>query len=744
MILDEGKTPERRSILAELQATIGGVLRAYSGILFVDHAAIGFMFLCATFWFPNVGLAGLIAAAIGMAVGYVLQLPYAISGVNVYSSLLVGLSLGAFYELDARLIVLIALSAALTVLLAAALRDVLWRLGRLPVLSVPFVIVALTTALAAANYGGLTPYYEPAQLPPALMGDWIDTFLASLGSVFFSPHPIVGVALFLGIALRSRYLAFLCICGYASGQLVFSLLTVNPPPGLLAWTGFNFALTAMAVGGVFVVPSLATFVLALIAAGSSAVVTSALGNALLIYGLPVMASPFLLTTLTFLAALRLRMSAAAPVLLLEQPGLPETNFERARLARRRLGSLASTPLLAPFLGEWQVYQGFDGPHTHQDRWRYALDFHRLEGAVAYSGEGNDLEDYHCFGLPILSPAFGLVVNIQDSLPDNLPGELDLRNNWGNYILVQTDAGSFVLLAHLKKGSVRVHPGERVTPDTIIAKCGNSGRSPQPHVHLQVQRHGNLGGSTMPFHLVSAVTRRDSQSGQYHVVAEVDSGDSVQRAEDDRQLSSALHLPVGRTLRYRVTDAKGDTQDSMLRVIVTLFGQFRLVGETGASAAFEHRNGTLAFYDRQGPADQLLDLWLLALGLSPLSNQALVWLDEPSVRLMPLGRVTRFLLSCLHPLGMGIQSRYERQWLSADKCWKQNGTHTIEILRHAHSASTVAVFDPDTGCRELSMQYHDRHWRAALLAIGQSGDRGVRAWEQEVPVMGSDQGRLIGN
>lgn len=231
------------------------------------------------------------------------------------------------------------LSAALTVLMAAALRDVLWRLGRLPVLSMPFVIVALTVSLAASSYGGLTLYMPPSALPPAWIGGWIDSFLSSLGSVYFSPHPIVGAVLFVGIFLRSPFLAFLCLSGFASGEFVFTTLAVDPVPGLLAWTGFNFALTAMAVGGIYSVPGIGSFSLAMLAAACAAIVTAALSRLFLVYGLPVMAAPFLLTTLTILAALRLRQSTAAPILLLEQPGLPETNFERARLARTRLGSL---------------------------------------------------------------------------------------------------------------------------------------------------------------------------------------------------------------------------------------------------------------------------------------------------------------------------------------------------------------------------------------------------------------------
>ena len=74
--------------LSEIRRALAGILSAYSSILFVDHPLIGILFLGATFWFPNVGIAGLIGAAIGMTVGYVLRLPYSTSGVNVYSSLL--------------------------------------------------------------------------------------------------------------------------------------------------------------------------------------------------------------------------------------------------------------------------------------------------------------------------------------------------------------------------------------------------------------------------------------------------------------------------------------------------------------------------------------------------------------------------------------------------------------------------------------------------------------------------------
>ena len=731
MIFTQPSSAAGRGAAAAARQSVAGLFSAYSGILFVDHPLIGLAYLGATFWFPNVGLAGLIAAVTGMGVGHALRLPHATSGVNVYSSLLVGLSLGAYYELSVRLALLIVLSAALTVLLAAVLRDVLWRLGRLPVLSLPFVVVALTTALAASTYGGLTPYYPPSQLPPPLILDWLDSFFSSLGSTLFTPHPIVGALLFFGIFLRSRYLAFLCIAGFASGQLVFTILAAAPVPGLLEWTGFNFSLTAMALGGIFTVPSAATFVFALSGAAAAAVVTGALSQLLLIYSLPVMALPFLLTTLTLLAALRLRVSLAPPTLLLERPGLPEQNFERARLGRARLGELDSVPLLPPFLGEWQVYQGFDGEHTHRDQWRYALDFHRVEDGQSALGDGSMLEQYQCFGLPVLSPAYGLVVSVEDALPDNAPGDLDLRNNWGNCVLIRTDSGLFVLLAHLKQFSINVKEGERVTPGTPIGRCGNSGRSPQPHLHLQVQRSSRLGGPTVPFHLVSSSVRPKGAEPVFRLVAQVAEGDSVQRAEENRGLASCLHLPVGRTLKYRVTDDDGSSRERILRVEANLAGEFRLLTDSGASAAFEQLNGTLGFYDRAGPVDSLLDLWLLALGLTPLSTLARVWQDAPPARLFPLRHWARFVLSLSHPLGSGLSSQYEREWSDRAGAWTQHGIHELESWPIEARARTWAVLTADRCCMEIGMEHAGGSIRAELLAIGQIADRGIPGWEDSL-------------
>ena len=129
-------------------------------------------------------------------------------------------------------------------------------------------------------------------------------------------------------------------------------------------------------------------------------------------------------------ALSKRVSASPPYLLKENPALPELSYERARLLRARGAEPQSVPLRAPFFGTWQVYQGFDGPHTHQPPWQHALDFIITSQGRSYRGQGRQLQDYLCFDLPVLSPCHGTVARCRTDLPDNPPGEVDNQHNWG--------------------------------------------------------------------------------------------------------------------------------------------------------------------------------------------------------------------------------------------------------------------------------------------------------------------------
>jgi len=218
----------------------------------------------------------------------------------------------------------------------------------------------------------------------------------------------------------------------------------------------------------------------------------------------------------------------------------------------RHGEFDSLPVLAPFYGRWEVYQGFDGPHTHQPPWQHALDFYIVEEGKSYRTDGVALNDYYCFSLPVLSPVAGFVVKTLDSLPDNPPGQVDMENNWGNHVLIRMDNGLYALLAHLKQGSVRVQNGVYLQASQQVAECGSSGRSPQPHLHLHVQWGEALGAATHPFHLTTILHQSEAGSPtRFKLYSRPAKGERILAPIADTVLKESLHLSVGREFCYRV-------------------------------------------------------------------------------------------------------------------------------------------------------------------------------------------------
>ena len=55
---------------------------------------------------------------------------------------------------------------------------------------------------------------------------------------------------------------------------------------------------------------------------------------------------------------------------------------------------------------------------------------------------------------------------------------------GNHIFLAAPGGEVVALCHLQRGSVGVRVGQYVRAGEPIERCGNSGNSTEPHLHLQ--------------------------------------------------------------------------------------------------------------------------------------------------------------------------------------------------------------------------------------------------------------------
>lgn len=109
------------------------------------------------------------------------------------------------------------------------------------------------------------------------------------------------------------------------------------------------------------------------------------------------------------------------------------------------------------------------------------------------------ERFPGFGRAIYAPVSGVVVTAHDSQPDHdahrglpsvsyaLTQGRRAAGGWeelaGNYVFIDTGR-AIVVLCHLQRGSVSVRSGMEVRAGALLGRCGNSGNSTEPHVHVQ--------------------------------------------------------------------------------------------------------------------------------------------------------------------------------------------------------------------------------------------------------------------
>jgi hypothetical protein len=190
--------------------------------------------------------------------------------------------------------------------------------------------------------------------------------------------------------------------------------------------------------------------------------------------------------------------------------------ESAENAGQRSGwSPEGTVVLAlPFTGRWLVQNSparrVPSHGTYAFGTSHAIDFVAVDRAGRSAPRtlrslvaSEPPELFHGFGRPILAPVSGTVVAAHDGEPDHrarrspftlapyMLGQARRARRGapglaGNHVVIAVGPGGpFVLLAHLRRGTVRVRTGLRVEAGEQLAECGNSGNSTEPHVHVQV-------------------------------------------------------------------------------------------------------------------------------------------------------------------------------------------------------------------------------------------------------------------
>ena len=144
-----------------------------------------------------------------------------------------------------------------------------------------------------------------------------------------------------------------------------------------------------------------------------------------------------------------------------------------------------------------------------DAQRFAIDWVKVDsGGRTFSGDEKNNRSYYAYGKEALAAADGIVTEIKDGIPENVPGPdravpITLETVGGNHVILDLGGGRFAFYAHFQPGSLRVKVRDRVRRGQVLGLVGNSGNSSEPHLHFHISDSNSaLGSEGIPYLLDS--------------------------------------------------------------------------------------------------------------------------------------------------------------------------------------------------------------------------------------------------
>lgn len=179
--------------------------------------------------------------------------------------------------------------------------------------------------------------------------------------------------------------------------------------------------------------------------------------------------------------------------------------------------------ILPFEEEWLTVNGGTNKENSHSwnilKQRYAYDFIIVnDQGKSYKNDGKNLDDYYCYKKEVLSPADGIIVELQNSIKDyKKVGDYSIdwktKDFRGNYVIIKHAIGEYSFIAHFNYKSIRVKNNETVKRGQIIGLCGNTGHSTEPHIHIHLQNNKsfwNAAGLPIRFSNVSRNINNDTK------------------------------------------------------------------------------------------------------------------------------------------------------------------------------------------------------------------------------------------
>jgi murein DD-endopeptidase MepM/ murein hydrolase activator NlpD len=322
------------------------------------------------------------------------------------------------------------------------------------------------------------------------------------------------VVIAFGLLYFSRIAFSLSIIGFACAYFFYHIFGANVGDLDDNLLGANFIFMAIAIGCFFIIPNIYSYLTVVVLTPVLLLASLALSKVLQVFQIQAYTFSFSLITVVFLFALNQRLFTKYLQVVTLQYFSAEKTIYKYINSLQRFKNEHLYKLTLPFIGEWNVSQGYDGSITHLGDWSKALDFvitdekENTYNIPKSAREGFDRDNFYCYNKEIIAPFDGYVYDIINTVEENDVGDMDTENNWGNTIILNHLNGLFTQISHIKKDSFGVYVGQYVTKGTFLATCGNSGRSTEPPIHYQQHTSPYIGSKTFPYPISYFIERHE--------------------------------------------------------------------------------------------------------------------------------------------------------------------------------------------------------------------------------------------
>jgi hypothetical protein len=218
------------------------------------------------------------------------------------------------------------------------------------------------------------------------------------------------------------------------------------------------------------------------------------------------------------------------------------------------------------------------------------------------------------------------VRVVDGVPDNRVGEVNLDENWGNLVIVYHGPLVYSMVAHLAPGTIKVQEGHIVRRGDVLGSCGNSGRSPYPHLHFQIQNTARIGAPTAPVELHDVVVDR-THGPELRATSVPQEGDTLRNVDEQQDMAQLFRFDIDRPLAF-VVQREGKREVERVTPEIDLSGQLLLRSDREGVLYFERSDALFTVADALAPSTSILQLIQAALARVPFEgNPQLRWHDH---------------------------------------------------------------------------------------------------------------------